>query len=391
MFRAPFVLHCLTWASLSLVPALAYGRAADISCDRRQPHLPLAVSNGADPRALPPGEEGDDAEAESREADPNASPDIRYTSSISDEELERLFLEDLPALGSISFGFTDEGRVINAKQLPEGDAWTRVSPDHAWGTAETIDALMAVAQAVRDTHPEAPPLRVNRISSREGGYLKPHRSHQSGRDVDLGFFYTGDLHQTRVSRNWGAHMELAYNWTLVRSLITQSDVQLVLVDQSIQKKLYDYALSIHEDQAWLDSVFSGPQRLIKHARSHRDHFHVRFYSPRAQELGRRTQPLLARRPDENRLVYRVRSGDTLGHIALRYNSTIKAIQKANGMRNTFLQLGRSLIVPMRGPCTQCPLPPPVVVPPRRVAPDPTPPPEATQTAKALETAAPGES
>ena len=53
------------------------------------------------------------------------------------------------------------------------------------------------------------------------------------------------------------------------------------------------------------------------------------------------------------------------------------IQKHNGMRNTFLRVGRSLAVPMRGPCTHCPVPPPLVVPARRLPP-------ATTAAKAAD-------
>jgi LysM repeat protein len=64
----------------------------------------------------------------------------------------------------------------------------------------------------------------------------------------------------------------------------------------------------------------------------------------------------------------VRRGDTLGHIARRWGSGVKAIQRANGMRGTFLRVGRTLVVPLRGPCTRCPLPPEVAVPPRRLPP-----------------------
>jgi hypothetical protein len=42
------------------------------------------------------------------------------------------------------------------------------------------------------------------------------------------------------------------------------------------------------------------------------------------------------------------------------------IMKANRMRKTFLHLGQQLRIPLRGPCTKCPLPPAVVVPPRRL-------------------------
>ena len=62
------------------------------------------------------------------------------------------------------------------------------------------------------------------------------------------------------------------------------------------------------------------------------------------------------------------AGDTLGALAVKYNSGVKLIQKANGMTNTSLRVGRTLNIPLRGPCTNCPVPPPQVVPPRCLPP-----------------------
>ena len=85
------------------------------------------------------------------------------------------------------------------------------------------------------------------------------------------------------------------------------------MDKRIQARLYDYALAQGEDKAWLDKLFhAGPDSLVKHARRHRDHFHVRFFASRSQELGRRIQPLLARQPEQNVVIHRVVKGDTLG-------------------------------------------------------------------------------
>ena len=137
-----------------------------------------------------------------------------------------------------------------------------------------------------------PAKRAHRQAARHGGYVRPHKSHQSGRDVDLGFFYDADAGSTHI-RDRRPVMDAALNWSLLRELVTRADVQVVLVDRRIGTFLHDYALSIGEDPAWLRSLFVGPQPLIQHARRHRDHFHVRFFSPRSQELGRRVQPLLA--------------------------------------------------------------------------------------------------
>ncbi|GMT96648.1 hypothetical protein KH5H1_07670 [Corallococcus caeni] len=290
-----------------------------------------------------------------------------YTADLSDEALTEAWKKDPSTLGSMSIGFVESGRQLNSVRVPDDKDWLVVSPEIAYGTQETVDYVVAAIRAVRTQYPNVPPLRVNRLSTKDGGYLRPHKSHQNGRDVDFGFYYpTAEPVRERERERY---IDVAMNWALVRSLVVNTDVQMILVDKRVQKVLYDYALSIGEDKAWLDSLFNaGFNSLIKHARRHRDHFHVRFFNGRAQELGRRVAPLLALQPDQNLMMYKVRNGDTLGGIAMRHNSSVVAIKKANRMRNTFLSIGRRLVIPLKGPCTHCPIPPPVQLPPRRMPP-----------------------
>lgn len=306
--------------------------------------------------------EGDEAESSVANA---GTPEIQYTADLSDDELKRRWKESPDSLGSVSVGFVHAGRMVNSVRFPEGADWTVVSPEKAWTTTETIEYLTTVIRDLRKRYPQAPLLRVNQISAKDGGYIRPHKSHQAGRDVDLGFYYPGGNPVQARARE--KYIDLTMNWALVKALVTLTDVQVILVDRRVQKVLYDYALKNGEDKAWLDSLFHGGEgSLIKHARGHRDHFHVRFFNPRAQELGRRLAPLLAMQPEHNIAMHRVRSGDTLGAIAIRYNSTVNALRNANRIRGSMLSIGQVLSVPLRGPCTQCPVPPPVVVPPRRL-------------------------
>lgn len=297
-----------------------------------------------------------------------ARPGMRYTADIDDETLARLWKEAPEELGSLSIGLPSVGRLVNARPFPAGEHWSVVVPQFTWATEETIGYLTsAIAEVVRQ-YPQGRPIRVNHISAPNGGYLRPHQSHQSGRDVDLAFYYGGngpDRGPWAVKHNF----DLDRNWALVRALITETDVQVILVDKSIIKRLYEHALAKGEDKAWLDSVFhAGKDSLLRHARRHRDHYHVRFYNPRAQELGRRVLPMMPKDPRQNLRYHRVRKGDTLGKIAFAYGSTVKAIQKANRLRGTMIRIGQSLAVPLRGPCVNCPMPPEVIVPPRRLPP-----------------------
>jgi len=292
---------------------------------------------------------------------------ILYTADLGDEELARRFLEDPESLGSVSFGVTENGRVLNAVPVPHGEAWTTVDDSRAFGTRETVDALVAAATAVQARYPAAR-LRICHVGAKEGGWLRPHQSHQSGRDADLGFYYRAGVNPGAPTRPREQELDPAPNWALLKALITGADVQFILVDQRVQRVLYDFALQAGEPRAWLDRIFLGRDTLVRHAWRHRDHFHVRFYSPRSQELGRRLQPLLATRPEENLVLVRVQAGDTLGGLAVRHRSTVGLIQRANGLTGTALAVGRTLKVPVRGPCRSCPQPPVVVVPPRLLPP-----------------------
>ena len=313
-------------------------------------------------------EEDAPEEAESAMAQP-IGPDLLYTRELTDQELAQKFRDELESLGSVSVGFADRGRVLNAIQMPQDPAWIVERPAYAFATRETVDALAVAFRAVRRQFPDSAPARLSHVGAKEGGYLRPHRSHQSGRDADVGFFYVGD----RFPAHGAAREKLidpARNWALIRALVAETDVQVILVDRGIQHVLQRHALAMGENPVWLSQVFG---RIVKHARSHRDHFHVRFFAPRSQELGRRIQPLLALRPDQNRTVHVVRSGNTLGQIAARYKTTVAKVRKANQLHaSSLLRPGQNLVIPLRGACTSCPLPPPVAVPPRLVPPEPLP-------------------
>jgi len=292
-----------------------------------------------------------------------------YTNDLSDAELAERWVKDPRSLGSISIGFVEEGRMINAIPFPEGEAWTVVVPESCWTTQETADAIIAAARQVRAEYPRGAPVRVGQVSGPEGGYLPPHISHQNGRDVDVGLFYPG-AEPYRI-RERETVMDVPMNWAFAKAILMNGDVQFILLDKRVQKVLYDYALAHGENKQWLDSLFhAGPRSMFFHARKHRDHFHVRLYNPRAQELAHRLAPLMPRRTDENIAFYRVVKGDTLGGIARKMGSSVKTIKNANHLTSSFLRLRQVLRIPLRGPCTNCPVPPLIVVPPRQLPPVP---------------------
>ncbi len=118
-------------------------------------------------------------------------------------------------LGSISVGHPNAGYLVNAVKMPKGDAWVLSIPDHAWGTDETVGSLTHVLESVARRFPGGPRAIIGSISAEHGGLLPPHKSHRTGRDVDVHLYLTkrkpGSWYEPGTAENldrprcWAAH------------------------------------------------------------------------------------------------------------------------------------------------------------------------------------------
>jgi len=294
----------------------------------------------------------------------------RRALGMSDDDLERQVAENPSGLGSLSLGEPNRGRLLGGVALQTSRLFEVVAPDVAFGTHETVAYLERAVRRVHEKHPGTPALHVGHISRPAGGYVSPHKSHQSGRDVDLGFYYSKNGGWYR--RGTADNLDLPRTWTLLRALITDTDVEMVIVDASIERLLRLYAESIGEDRPWLRRIFSGDgerPEIVRHLWGHTTHFHVRFYNPAAQTLAARAYPHLVEAelvdPVQATTNYRAKKGDTLGKLAKRFGTTVKAIQAANGMRGTAIQAKRVYRIPRPGGPVQAP---PLTVPERCLPP-----------------------
>lgn len=310
-----------------------------------------------------PDDEGDDEERfanespeEHRRPEPHLVEEVPHPlAGWTSAQLQKAVREQPETLGAMSVGAPNGGALFNAVQLPEDPAWERVDPSHAWGTQETVDGISRAVSKVRQQFPDSPRLPIGHLSGRNGGHINPHRSHQAGTDVDIGFYYRSEVHRWYL-RGTEQTLDLPRTWALVRAFITETDVRFILLDHSIQGLLRQYATSIGEDAAWLDDVFDGRGHarpaLIRHAPGHATHLHVRFYSPIAEETGRRCYPALLAggliKPATHFVTYKAKKGDTLLSLAKRFGTTVKAIKRANGLRSNTILAKRSYKIPSTG-------------------------------------------
>jgi penicillin-insensitive murein endopeptidase len=194
----------------------------------------------------------------------------------------------------MSVGTPNAGRLVHGVRMPEGEHWVVLDPAAAYGTEETVTYLLDAIGVVHEQLPGGHRLAIGHISSARGGPLEPHKSHQSGRDVDIGYFHVGQVEE--VEGRW--HVATAKNldcprtWALVRALLEETTVEYLFIDTAVQRLLEAHARAIAEDPEWLDTVFqlrreAGVIPVIVHEPGHDDHIHIRFHNPVAEELGRR--------------------------------------------------------------------------------------------------------
>jgi murein endopeptidase len=269
----------------------------------------------------------------------------------SDERIEQAVTRDLATLGSMSVGTPNAGALVNGVQASPSDLYTLMSPSGAWGTTETLAYLNAAVQAVHDEFPETPPLALGDIGARRGGPLRPHISHQAGRDLDISFYYRNGTHW--YARGTRDNLDFPRLWAFVRALIGKTDIDLILLDRGLQEPLKVYALSIGEDRTWLEQIFTGKdgtRAIIRHAPGHDTHLHLRFYNPIAQETARRCYFSLVRHrivsAPEQYLTHKAKKNETLAMIAKKYGSSVRAIREANGLHSNLIHDQASYRVPV---------------------------------------------
>jgi LysM repeat protein len=188
--------------------------------------------------------------------------------------------------GAIVSGFgtydDDTGVLKTGVQLPPGQHYVVKHPTLSYGSGKTIRLIQGAISRYRGRISGGPKIHVGDISKRGGGRFPPHKSHQHGRDVDVGYVLKGELKDVVRFRNANANnLGLGRSWALVKAFLDSHEVKYIFMDRKIQKLLYEYAKSKGVNEDTLDVYFQYPRNrshgMIRHAKGHVNHFHVRFY------------------------------------------------------------------------------------------------------------------
>ncbi|MFN3202417.1 MAG: penicillin-insensitive murein endopeptidase [Bradymonadia bacterium] len=197
----------------------------------------------------------------------------------------------------------------------------------AWGTRETVQAVRKAADEMMALYPEGPDLVVTEISKYRGRRIKPHRSHQTGRDVDILLYFEP------AGEGLRGPMDPEKTWALINALIRNGPIEVGILDYRQQGRIYRYArdeLQIPESE--LEGIFAYPKgrrhkdALFVHAPGHRTHLHIRYLSPRAMENADRYEAAKGYQLFQ----YVTEGGETQRSLARSFGTTVKLIAEANG-------------------------------------------------------------
>lgn len=191
-------------------------------------------------------------------------------------------------------GVPHAGFLTNGKELPNegrGYKW-KSSADHHWGLPRLVGLIEEAAGKVDEARPGTRPVHVGDLSARGGGQLMPkHRSHRTGRDVDI-LFYVTTLEGVPVANDGFikigpdglgvstagrfVRFDVDREWLLIRSLVDskQAHVQWVFVSRVLEALMVEHAIALGEPAQLVQkaqTVMQQPGDSLPHD----DHIHVR--------------------------------------------------------------------------------------------------------------------
>ncbi len=208
------------------------------------------------------------------------NPDVDLNELVPGQQLlvwERR--EDKP---SHSIGSPNRGRLFNGEPLAPGDNYVILYQHRTFGAPHAVAEIQRVLDEYGQEYPDAHPLMVGDISFRTGRHIRPHKSHQSGRDVDISYpRHKAPPNYKRFHHVRRKNLDVEKTLWMMKSFIDGGYVEYIFMDRYFQRLLIEEAREQGAPDEWIDEVFqypnwSGGKAIIRHARGHRNHFHIRF-------------------------------------------------------------------------------------------------------------------
>ncbi len=183
-----------------------------------------------------------------------------------------------------SVGAPNSGKLVSGEKMPEGPGYVIKHPSLAFATSETINGLVTCIAAVQKKFEGTKDMIIGHLSKPAGGKLKPHKSHQSGRDVDVAYYRIGDG-PPAFGKATAANIDVKRTNAFVECLVSSGEVEYIFIDTYIQKILYEDFEARGYGEEFLEKVFQYPRGkgkqlgVVRDEEGHDDHMHLRFVCP----------------------------------------------------------------------------------------------------------------
>ena len=179
-------------------------------------------------------------------------------------------------------GTPNRGKMSHGEPLPKAEKYVIMHRHRAFGTHYIVATLKSLFDAYALRYPRARPVVIGDLSYRTGRRIKPHLSHRNGRDVDLTYPRLDEPKDYRrfhyIAR---AQLDAERTLWLLHEMVASGYVERVFMDYWVQRAVYGEAKRRGAPEAWLEAVFEYPKwggdAVVKRAKGHDDHMHVRFF------------------------------------------------------------------------------------------------------------------
>lgn len=223
---------------------------------------------------------------------------VAFARQRSNDDLPEEYRKSPFTLMSLSVGSPSNGWQLRAKKLKPAP-YLLIKPNsrsNAYGHPALVLMLHRSAKQMARDAPGAR-LLVGDLSSKFGGPLTKHRSHQSGRDADVGFFVTdakGRAKQVdrfiamdgsgKARDKSGYQFDDYRNWLLVQLWMkdTRAQIMYVFVASHLRRRLLDFAKARPAFRKYVARAQTF-LRQPSNSSAHDDHFHVRIACPAKQQ------------------------------------------------------------------------------------------------------------
>ncbi len=202
---------------------------------------------------------------------------------------------------SFSRGLSRDGTIHSAQRLPVSGVGFQIPTRWSdrglnFGVDEIVSVVAATGRSLVMHDPDLV-LGVGDLSREFGGRSQWHRSHQTGRDMDLLFFVKDKSGRRIVNEIMHNHFsdgkqrvngpgdaqvffDFEANWWLVAALLNNpvADIQYIFILDGLRQGLLEWAIA-HSESEELIQRAAAILKQPGDSAPHDDHMHVRIYCP----------------------------------------------------------------------------------------------------------------